>query len=145
MTREVLALVAGRFRGHPGTLAHFGWPVTRKQALIALRSFVDERLGSFGPHQDAMWTDTPFAWHSALSSSLNQKLLDPREVVDTAVAAYRERRLPLASVEGFVHQVMGWREFMRGVYWLDMPAWRTPTISATIARCRPGTGPARRT
>lgn len=122
LTREVLALVATRFPDHPGTLAHFGWPLTREQALTALRSFVDERLGRFGPHQDAMWTQTPFAWHSTLSSSLNLKLLNPREVIDAALAVYRERRLPLASVEGFVRQVMGWREFIRGVYWLDMPA-----------------------
>lgn len=121
ITREVFDLVESRFADHPGTLADFGWPVTREQAHTALANFIDERLERFGLQQDAMWTDTPFAWHSLLSSSLNLKLLDPREVVDAAVAAYRERQLPIASVEGFVRQVMGWREFIRGVYWLEMP------------------------
>jgi deoxyribodipyrimidine photolyase-related protein len=120
-TREVLALVERRFPQHPGRLDAFRWPVTREQALEALARFVDTRLAGFGPHQDAMWTDTPFGWHSLLSPALNLKLISPREVVDAAVAAGRERRLPIASVEGFVRQVLGWREFMRGVYWLDMP------------------------
>ena len=68
-----------------------------------------------------MWADTPFGWHALLSSSLNIKLISPREVIDAVLAAYRARQLPLAAVEGFVRQVLGWREFIRGVYWLDMP------------------------
>jgi deoxyribodipyrimidine photolyase-related protein len=122
ITREVMALVESRFAGHPGSLAAFNWPVTRESALQVLADFTEHRLAMFGPHQDAMWTDTPFAWHSKLSAALNLKLLDPREVIVAAIQAWRARKLPLASVEGFVRQILGWREFIRGVYWLDMPA-----------------------
>lgn len=121
VTREVLALVEARFGSHPGSLARFAWPVTRPQALEALATFVAHRLGDFGRHQDAMWTGEPFLWHSLLSTSLNLKLLDPREVIDAALEAWRERNLPLASVEGFIRQILGWREFIRGVYWHFMP------------------------
>ncbi|MBL8535511.1 MAG: cryptochrome/photolyase family protein [Betaproteobacteria bacterium] len=121
LTAEVLDLVSERFADHPGDLATFGWPVTREQALVALKSFVDDRLAGFGPFQDAMWSRQPHLWHSLLSCALNLELLDPREVIDAALEAYRRHRLPLASVEGFVRQILGWREFVRGVYWLDMP------------------------
>jgi deoxyribodipyrimidine photolyase-related protein len=121
ITREVLALVERVFPGHPGDLRDFGWPVTRAQALAALDRFIGQRLPQFGRYQDAMWTDTPFGWHALLSSSLNLKLIRPREVIAAAERAYRERALPLAAVEGFVRQVLGWREFVRGVYWHFMP------------------------
>jgi deoxyribodipyrimidine photolyase-related protein len=121
ITRAVLDEVSTRFASHPGSLAHFDWPVTRADALAWLEDFVAHRLAAFGPYQDAMWTDTPFAWHSRLSAALNVKLLDPREVIAAAERAYRDGRAPLASVEGFVRQILGWREFVRGVYWLDMP------------------------
>ncbi|WP_445819032.1 cryptochrome/photolyase family protein [Aquabacterium sp. A3] len=121
LTQEVLNLVRHRFAGHPGQLDGFIWPVTRSQALVALDTFIRTRLAGFGPHQDAMWDDTPFGWHSLLSVALNLHLLHPREVIEAAEAAWREGRAPLASVEGFIRQVLGWREFIRGVYWLDMP------------------------
>ena len=124
-TREVIALVQARFPEHPGELAHFGWPVTAAQAQQALQRFVDDRLECFGAFQDAMWTDTPFGWHSLLSVALNLHLIDPRDVIRAAEAAHFERGLPLASVEGFIRQILGWREFIRGVYWLDMPGMKT--------------------
>lgn len=116
LTREVFADVEQRFKDHPGSLADFAWPVTRMQALMALQTFIAARLARFGDHQDAMWTATPFGWHSLLASSLNLHLLDPREVIKAAEAAYRCGDAPLAAAEGFIRQILGWREFIRGVY-----------------------------
>lgn len=121
ITREVLADVQAHFGDHYGSAAQFDWPVTREQALAAMNDFMAFRLQDFGRFQDAMWTDEPVLYHGLLSSSLNLKLLDPREVIDAAVAQWRAGVAPLESVEGFVRQILGWREFMRGVYWWRMP------------------------
>ena len=123
ITREVLALVAQRFAAHPGSLASFAWPVTRAQALEALRRFIDERLPLFGRYEDAIWPGEPWLYHSQLSAALNLKLLGAREVVQAAEAAYRAGHAPLASVEGFVRQILGWREYVRGIYWTQMPGY----------------------
>ena len=123
ITRNVLALVESRFHAHPGSTASFAWPVTRAQALVALANFIDERLARFGEVQDAMWPGEPWLWHSHLAAAMNVKLLGPREVVAAAEAAYRDGRAPLAAVEGFIRQVLGWREYVRGIYWTQMPAY----------------------
>jgi deoxyribodipyrimidine photolyase-related protein len=123
ITREVIKEVDTRFAQHPGDLASFGWPVTRGQALQALDRFIDQRLPQFGAFQDAMWTDEPWLWHAHLGSSLNLKLLNPREVVAAAEAAYRSGHAPLAAVEGFIRQILGWREYVRGIYWTQMPGY----------------------
>jgi deoxyribodipyrimidine photolyase-related protein len=123
VTREVLALVEDRFADHPGSVGAFGLPVTRHEARACLRDFVRRRLPAFGRHEDAMWRGEPFLFHSRLSAVLNLKLLDPRECVAAAVAAYEAGHAPLASVEGFVRQIVGWREFVRGIYWHFMPAY----------------------
>ena len=125
ITQDVIQLVNTHFAAHPGQLDNFNWPVTRAQALVALQDFIDNRLPQFGPHEDAMWTNLDFGWHSLLSSSLNLKLLNPLEVILAAEAAYKKHDLDLASVEGFIRQILGWREFMRGVYFLDMPEMKT--------------------
>lgn len=122
ITRDVFVLVEKYFPDHPGSLADFNWPVTRTEALSAMQDFIDHRLQNFGQYQDAMWQDQLFLHHALLSSSLNLKLLNPREVVAAAEQAGNQHNLPLAAVEGFIRQILGWREFIRGVYWLDMPA-----------------------
>jgi deoxyribodipyrimidine photolyase-related protein len=123
ITREVIALVNERFAGHPGRLGSFAWPVTRAQALQSLQAFIRERLPMFGRFQDAIWPGDPWLYHSHLSAALNLKLLNPREVVAAAEAAYHDGQAPLASVEGFIRQILGWREYTRGVYWTQMPAY----------------------
>lgn len=123
VTREVLELVRTRFADHPGKLDSFAWPVTREQALQSLHSFIEQRLPCFGRYQDAMWPGDPWLHHSHLSAALNLKLLNPREVVAAAEAAYHQGLAPLASVEGFIRQILGWREYVRGVYWTQMPRY----------------------
>lgn len=126
ITQEVIDMVERHFPLHPGALNHFIWPISREQALQFLDDFIANKLAGFGDHQDAMWqsnasNQSPYLWHSLLSTSLNLKLLNPREVIQAAVTAYKKNQLSLASVEGSIRQILGWREFIRGVYWLDMP------------------------
>lgn len=123
LTREVIARVKQVFPAHIGTLERFDWPVTRFQAVQALEDFVAHRLASFGEYQDAMWTGEPWLFHSRLSAALNLKLLNPREVISAAERAYRNGQVPLASTEGFIRQILGWREYVRGVYWQYMPQY----------------------
>ena len=121
ITAEVLALVAREFAEHPGELTHFDWPVTPEHADAALADFIAHRLCAFGQYQDAMWQSEPYLYHSKLSAALNLKLISPRKVIGAAVAEYRRGKAPLAAVEGFVRQILGWREYVRGLYWLRMP------------------------
>ena len=122
-TQEVIALVNARFADHPGKLQSFGWPVTRAQALTALDKFITKRLPQFGVYEDAMWSGEAWLYHSQLSCALNLKLLEPREVVRAAEDAYRAGHAPLAAVEGFIRQILGWREYVRGIYWTEMPSY----------------------
>jgi deoxyribodipyrimidine photolyase-related protein len=119
-TRAVLQLVERAFPHNPGRLHDFALPVTREQALEALDDFIAHRLAHFGRYQDAMQIGQPVLFHSMISGPLNLHLLDPREVMDRVLAALATAP-PLAAVEGFVRQVIGWREFVRGVYWHFMP------------------------
>ncbi len=122
-TQEVMALVERCFPDHFGELQDFGWPVTREDALHALQDFVAQGLPYFGDYQDAMKTGAPLLYHSLLAPALNLGLLSPLEVCRAAEAAWREGAAPLNAVEGFVRQVLGWREYVRGVYWMLMPGY----------------------
>ena len=122
-TRDVLAMVAARFTDHFGDLDDFRWAVTRKDALAALDDFVARALPHFGDYQDAMAQDEPFVFHALLSPYLNVGLLLPREVCVAAERAFRAGDAPLNAVEGFIRQVLGWREYVRGIYWVEMPGY----------------------
>jgi deoxyribodipyrimidine photolyase-related protein len=123
ITREVIALVSTRFAEHPGSLSEFDWPVTPAEATQALEDFITNRLPDFGQWQDAMWTRQPWLYHSRIAAAMNLKLLDPRDAIAAAELAYREKRAPLEAVEGFIRQILGWREYVRGVYWMHMPQY----------------------
>lgn len=123
ITQAVMALVEQHFADHFGDLEPFTYGVTRADALAALRRFVDERLCLFGDYQDAMLRGQPFLYHAQISFYLNCGLLRPRDCVEAALDAYRQGLAPLNSVEGFIRQILGWREFVRGVYWLKMPGY----------------------
>ncbi|MBD3174891.1 MAG: cryptochrome/photolyase family protein [Armatimonadia bacterium] len=122
-TRGVLNLVEQRFGDHPGSVRSFDWPVTPQQAKRALSDFVEHRLRRFGPYQDAQWMGMTYGYHSRLSSSLNLGLLDPRDAIEAAVDAHHHGAAPISSVEGFVRQILGWREYVRGIYWRAMPGY----------------------
>ncbi|WP_298616229.1 cryptochrome/photolyase family protein [uncultured Thermosynechococcus sp.] len=116
ITQEVIETVRqGNFDTY-GHIEPFYWGVTRTQALRALENFIEYRLPQFGPYQDAMVVGQETLWHSLLSPYLNLGLLQPQEVISAALEAYRERQLPLNSVEGFIRQILGWREYMYGLY-----------------------------
>jgi deoxyribodipyrimidine photolyase-related protein len=123
LTREVIELVNRRFAKHPGSLEHFDFPVTKKDAQVALRDFIENRLPEFGAYQDAMWSGEAFLYHSRLSGLMNLKLLDARLVLMAAQDAYERGHASIASVEGFVRQILGWREYVRGIYWTYMPKY----------------------
>ncbi len=116
ITQEVIDWVDTQEFSSYGEIEPFRWAVTREQALQVLTYFIEHRLSTFGPYQDAMVTGEFTLWHALLSPYLNLGLLQPMEVVQAAETAYRDRNLPLNSVEGFIRQVLGWREFMRGLY-----------------------------
>jgi deoxyribodipyrimidine photolyase-related protein len=113
---EAIEWVAEAFPDAPGRAATFDWPVTHEQARSALREFVDERLVEFGPYEDAVSTRHPFLFHAAITPALNCGLLDPREVLDAVLDAAGQHEVPIASLEGFVRQLVGWREYMRATY-----------------------------
>ena len=123
ITLDVMQLVNDKMAKHPGNLHSFGWPVTRTQALSALDSFIQHRLPSFGLYQDAMWEGEVWLYHSHIASALNLKLLNPREVVSAAEKAYQDGHVPLPAAEGFIRQILGWREYVRGIYWTQMPEY----------------------
>jgi len=123
LTQSVLREVSEHFSDHPGTLDHFDWPLTPAQAEAALEDFVRHRGALFGDYQDAMWQGEPWLWHSRLSVALNLKLLDPRQVIARVEAAFHAGEMPLSAAEGFIRQVLGWREYVRGVYWHFMPQY----------------------
>ena len=125
ITRDVMTLVAERFPDHFGDVDGFDMPVTAADATHALDDFITRRLPEFGDWQDAMKTGEATMFHALVSTSLNTGLLDPLVACRAAEAAWRAGRAPLNAVEGFIRQILGWREYVRGVYWLKAPDYRT--------------------
>ncbi len=123
VTEEVLDLVDARFGHHFGALRPFGWATDRAGALKALDHFITHRLPGFGETQDAMLAGDPVLNHALISPYLNLGLLSPREVCDRAEAAWRAGHVPLASAEGFIRQILGWREFVRGIWAMEGPGY----------------------
>jgi len=123
ITSDVMALVKNRFASHFGDLESFGWAVTRVDALEALSHFIQNSLPQFGDYQDAMRSEQDFLFHSVLSPYINIGLLQAREVCEVALDAYHQGLAPLHSTEGFIRQILGWREYIRGIYWSRMPAY----------------------
>ncbi|WP_079478472.1 cryptochrome/photolyase family protein [Halobacillus salinus] len=128
MTKQVMEEVEENYGDHPGSLDSFIWPVTRQEALKALNQFISDRLPLFGTYQDAMLTDEPFMSHAVLSSAINIGFLKPSEVIEKAEQAYYDGEAPLNAVEGFIRQVVGWREYMRGIYLKKMPAYKKVNV-----------------
>ncbi|WP_027487661.1 cryptochrome/photolyase family protein [Allorhizobium undicola] len=122
---EVLELVEARFAGHFGTLRPFHFALTAEQARRELDHFMEEVLANFGDYQDAMVRGEPYLYHSLISAYLNAGLLLPMQVIRRAEKAYADGKAPLNAVEGFIRQILGWREYVRGLYWREMPDYAT--------------------
>ena len=122
-TQDVLKLVGDRFSDNFGTLEPFWFAVTREQAESAFALFVETNLTNFGDYQDAMLREERFLFHAVIALYVNVGLLDPLDVCQRVEAAYRENLVPLNAAEGFIRQIVGWREYVRGIYWLNMPAY----------------------
>ncbi|QQQ19103.1 cryptochrome/photolyase family protein [Brevundimonas vitis] len=123
IARGTIADVARLFPDHFGTLDAFAWPTTAEQAEAILADFIENLLPGFGDWQDAMAESEPWMWHGLISTSINLGLIDPLDACRRAEAAWKAGRAPLNAVEGFIRQIIGWREFVRGIYWLKMPEY----------------------
>lgn len=127
LTREVMERVSG-WDGHWGEVEGFDWPVTREGALRELDDFFASRAEGFGPYQDAMLAGEPFLWHARISAAMNLSLISPREVCERVADEHASGHMPLASAEGLLRQILGWREFMRGIYLHRMPELRDANL-----------------
>lgn len=137
ITREVMDLVSENFSNHFGDMGPFHFAVTRKQALLALNQFIEKRLVNFGDYQDAMIEGEPWMYHSHISFYLNCGLLLPLECVNAVENAYHEGQVPLNAAEGFIRQIIGWREYVRGIYWLKMPEYEVENFFEVSGKLPP--------
>jgi deoxyribodipyrimidine photolyase-related protein len=124
ITKEVIEMVNREFPSHSGNLDYFRWPVTTEDAEVELANFLQYGLPWFGKYQDAMWTGRYTLFHSLLAPALNLKILDARKTILAVEREYLEGRASIESVEGFIRQVLGWREYVRGLYFKWMPGYR---------------------
>lgn len=125
ITKGVTAMVKSEFASRLGNADGFFYAVTRKGALKSLEYFIENQLEKFGDYQDAMVSNQPFMFHSLISPYINAGLLNPLEVCERIEAAYQNGKAPINAVEGYIRQIIGWREYVRGIYWLEMPGYET--------------------
>lgn len=130
LTKTAMAWVDKHRPDNVGSLEGFDFPVDASGAKAVLRRFIEERLSLFGPYQDAMLVEDSWLYHSHIAWYLNTGLLEPMDCIRQAESAYRNGKAPLESVEGFIRQILGWREFVRGVYWQKMPDYRQANVFA---------------
>ena len=123
ITKKVIIDIEKKLPNLPGHVSKFDWAVTRKQALKVLDDFIEFRLSLYGDYQDAMWMKEPLLYHSMISSCLNLKLLNPEEVIKAVEQAYYKNKAPLNAAEGFIRQIIGWREYIHGLYWFYSDVW----------------------
>lgn len=123
ITNEVIKLVQKHFSDHCGEIEPFHFAVNQQQAREALALFIKERLENFGTYQDAMIEKEPWMYHSHLSFYLNCGLLTAAECIEAAEKAYKQKKIAINNVEGFIRQILGWREYIRGIYLLKMPGY----------------------
>ncbi|SHM88760.1 deoxyribodipyrimidine photolyase-related protein [Pseudomonas asturiensis] len=128
VTRQIIALVKERFSSHYGSVDSFDYPVTHADAQALWDYFLDFGLAAFGDYQDAMASNEPFLFHARISAALNIGLLDLRQLCSDVETAYRSGRIALNAAEGFIRQLIGWREYVRGVYWLRMPEYASGNL-----------------
>jgi deoxyribodipyrimidine photolyase-related protein len=134
LTRKVMAEMAARFPDNFGSMAAFNFPTNAEEAEGALDHFITQLLPQFGDWQDFMVSGQPWMWHAHISAAMNIGLLDPLDACRRAEAEYRTGRAPLNAVEGFIRQIIGWREYVRGIYWLKGPDYKhTNALSADRA------------
>ncbi len=124
ITQNVIDMVKAEYASRIGELDGFFYGVSRDNALECLHHFITHGLEQFGDYQDAMVTDEPFLFHSLLSPYLNAGLLSPLEICEAVETAYEQGRAPLNAAEGYIRQIIGWREYVRGIYWLKMPDYK---------------------
>ena len=123
VTQDVIQMVEARYGDNIGQTANFGFAVTREDALKQQKHFLVHALPNFGDYQDAMLTGEPFLWHSILSPYINSGLLDPLELCHAVEVQYQAGKVPINAAEGFIRQVIGWREYVRGIYWFAGPEY----------------------
>lgn len=120
MTKRIISEVSETYIDHPKSDKDFSYPINKSQAEELLNHFIEYRLGSFGIYQDAMMIGKPYMVHSLLSASINLGLLLAKDVVARVEQAYYDKDLPIEAIEGFIRQVLGWREYIRGIYLKEM-------------------------
>lgn len=123
ITNSVINLVKEKFAKNPGSIEPFWFAVTQKQAEQAFDDFLKNKMAKFGDYEDAMLSENGFLYHSVISLYLNVGFLDPRKIIQTIQKNYHDGKIPLNSAEGFIRQILGWREFVRGIYWKFMPQY----------------------